>query len=327
MRVTTFFLSLALVAAPTAAFAQDNTVFAQQRFQQGSTLYDQRQWEPALAEFRQSVSLYNSPNARLYIARCLRELGRLDEAVIEYERTVREATDRAVTDPRYAAARDAANSELLAVRPRVGRLTITVPDMPTNTVVRVNGRDIPREGVGVAMPVMPGPLHIHVEAPDYFPEERDSQVAAGGEATVGVPLRRRPVMEGHTELTRPRVVTPVQPPPPPPSGGIPRSLAWVGVGVGAAGLATFAILGAMASSRFSDVDTACGSGGAGCTVDQVNGGRALATGANVGLGFGIAGAVAATVIFLVGRPSQESRPAPTVTAGISGNGVSLGGVF
>jgi hypothetical protein len=325
MRPSTFLLTAALLAAPAVASAQDNTAFAQQRFQQGSTLYDQQQWEGALAEFRQSVSLYNSPNARLYIARCLRELGRFDEAVLEYERTVREATDRAVTDPRYAAARDAGNSELTAVRPRVGRLTITIPDLPPNTVIRVNDRDIPREGVGVAMPVMPGAIRIHVEAPEYFPEDRASEVTAGNEVTVGVSLRRRPVLQGHTEIVRPPPLPP--PPPPPPRGGVSRSLGWVGVGVGAAGFVGFAVFAGLADSRFTDVDRACASGGSACTTDQVSGGRTMATVANVSLGVGIAGAVAATVLFLVGRPPQESRPTPSVTAGVSGNGLTLSGVF
>jgi hypothetical protein len=328
MRFTTFVLAAALLAAPAAASAQDNTVFAQQRFQQGSTLYDQRNFEGALAEFRQSVSLYNSPNARLYIARCLRELGRFDEAVVEYERTVREATDRAATDPRYVAARDAGNSELLAVRPRVGRLTLTVPDLPGDAVVRVNGRDIPREGVGVAMAVLPGSIAIHVEAPDFFPEERTTEVTAGNEVTVGVTLRRRPVLQGHTEIVRPPAPTPPPLPPPAPRGGVPRGLAWVGVGVGAAGLAGFAIFGALASGRYDEVDRACASGAIGCNVDQIAGGRTLATVANVSLGLGIAGAAAAAVLFLVGRPSTEApSSAPTVTAGISGNGVTLSGVF
>jgi hypothetical protein len=328
MRATTLLLSLSLLAAPAIAAAQDNTAFAQQRFAQGTQLYDQHQWDPALTEFRQSISLYNSPNTRLYIARCLRELGRFDESVLEFERTAREAGDRAATDPRYATTRDVANSELTAVRPRVGRLTVTVPDMPANAVVRVNGRDMPREGVGVAVPVLPGHVTVTVEAPEFFPEERQTDVLAGAEATVGVRLRRRPTLEGHTEVARPIRTGPEQPPPPP-SGGVPRSLAWVGVGVGAAGLVGFAAFGLAASSRFDDISARCG-GNRACSADDLalrDGGRTLTTLANVSLGLGVAGAVAATVIFLVGRPAQAPRPAPTVTVGLSGNGVSLGGVF
>ncbi len=328
MRATTVLLTLSLLAAPAAAAAQDNTAFAQQRFSQGSALYDQRQWEPALAEFRQSISLYNSPNTRLYIARCLRELGRFDESVLEFERTAREAGDRAASDPRYATTRDVANSELTAVRPRVGRLTVTVPDLPSNAVVRVNGRDIPREGVGVAMPVMPGHITVHVESPEFFPEDRESDVVAGGEATVGIPLRRRPVLEGHTEVARPLRTPPVVVAPPP-RGGVPRSYGWIGVGVGAAGIVGFAAFGALASARFNDISSRCG-GAVACSQEDLSlrdGGKTLTTLANVSLGVGIAGAVAATVLFLVGRPAQEQPPAPTVTVGLSGNGVSLGGVF
>ncbi len=327
MRATTFLLTLSLLAAPAAASAQDNTAFAQQRFSQGTQLYDQHQWEPALAEFRQSIALYNSPNTRLYIARCLRELGRFDESVVEYERTAREAGDRAATDPRYATTRDVANSELTAVRPRVGRLTVTVPDLPPDAVVRINGRDIPREGVGVPVPVMPGHITVHVESPEFFPEDRETDVAAGAEATVGIPLRRRPVLEGHTEVARPIRTAPVQPPVR--RGGVPRSLAWVGVGVGAVGFAGLAIFGAMASSTYNDLNAECG-GARPCTPEQLSqrdSGRTYTTLANVGLGVGIAGAVAATVLFLVGRPSEEPRPAPAVTVGLSGNGASLVGVF
>ncbi len=329
MRAHSLLLTLTLLATPALASAQDNTVFAQQRFSQGTALYDQHAWEPALAEFRQSVSLYNSPNARLYIARCLRELGRFDEAVAEYERTAREAGDRAGTDPRYAQTRDVANSELTAVRPRVGRITVTVPDLPPDAVVRINNRDIPREGVGVAIPVMPGRITVHVEAPAFFPEDRDSEVVAGGEVTVGIPLRRRPVLEGHTEVARPIRVVPVQPPPPPPpQGGIPRSLAWVGFGVGAAGLVGFTVFGLMASGRYDDVSARCG-GAVPCSqsdLDLVAGGRTLTTVANVSLGLGLAGIAAGAVIFAVGRPSSPARPA-AVTVGLTGAGLSLRGVF
>jgi hypothetical protein len=323
MRPSTFLLAAALLTTPVFAQAQDNTAFAQQRFQQGSALYDQGNFEGALSEFRQSISLYNSPNTRLYIARCLRELGRFDEAVIEYERTVREATDRAVTDPRYAATRDASNSELLAVRPRVGRLTITVPNLPPNAVVRVNDREIPREGVGVAMPVMPGVIQIHVEAPDFFPETRTTEVSAGNEVTVGISLRPRPVLEGHTEIVRP----PPPPSQPPPRGAVPRSLGWVGVGVGAAGLVGFAVFAGLAGARYDEIDQACATGGTTCNRDEIDRGRTLTTVANVSLGVGIAGAVAATVLFLVGRPPREAIPTPTVTAGLSGNGITLSGAF
>lgn len=321
MRVLTLPLLAALALAAVPASAQDNTAFAQQRFTRGAGLYEQRSFAPALDEFRASLALYGSPNTRLYVARCLRELGRLDEALPEFERAMREAGDRASTDPRYAATRDAAQTEMLAIAPRVGRLTLTIPDAPAGVVVRVNDREIPREALGVAFPVMPGALRIVVESVEHETETRTTEVAAGREVTVGVVLRRRPrAVEGQTELQRP--VVPVAPPP---SRGVSRNLAWIGFGVGAAGLISFAAFGAAAGGTFSDLQTRCGN--APCPPSEqgtVNQGRTFTTAANVSLGVGIAGVVAGVVLLIVGR--SPSAP-PRVSLQVAPDSLGLAGVF
>lgn len=324
MRVLTLPLLAALALAAVPASAQDNTAFAQQRFTRGAGLYEQRSFAPALDEFRASLALYGSPNTRLYVARCLRELGRLDEAVPEFERAMREAGDRAGTDPRYAATRDAAQTEMLAIAERVGRLTLTIPDAPAGVVVRVNDREIPREALGVAFPVMPGALRIVVESVEHETETRTTEVAAGREVTVGVVLRQRarPV-EGQTELQRP--VVPVAPPP---ARGVSRNLAWIGFGVGAAGLIGLAAFGAAAGGTFSDLQTRCGN--APCPASEqgtVNQGRTFTTAANVSLGVGIAGVVAGVVLLIVGRSPSASPPAPRVSLQVAPDSLGLAGVF
>lgn len=324
MRVLTLPLLAALALAAVPASAQDNTAFAQQRFTRGAGLYEQRSFAPALDEFRASLALYGSPNTRLYVARCLRELGRLDEALPEFERAMREAGDRASTDPRYAATRDAAQTEMLAIAPRVGRLTLTIPDAPAGVVVRVNDREIPREALGVAFPVMPGALRIVVESVEHETETRTTEVAAGREVTVGVVLRRRPrAVEGQTELQRP--VLPVTPPPP---RGVSRNLAWIGFGVGAAGLIGFTAFGVAAGGTFSDLQTRCGN--TACPASEqgtVNQGRTLTTAANVSLGVGIAGVVAGVVLLIVGRSPSAAPPTPRVSLQVAPDSLGLTGVF
>jgi hypothetical protein len=325
MRVLNLPLLAALAFVAVPASAQDNTAFAQQRFTRGAGLYEQRSYAPALDEFRASLALYGSPNTRLYVARCLRELGRLDEALPEFERAMREAGDRASTDPRYAATRDAAQTEMLAIAPRVGRLTLTIPDAPAGVVVRVNDREIPREALGVAFPVMPGALRIVVESVEHETETRETEVAAGREVTVGVVLRRRArAVEGQTELQRPVVpVTPATP-----SRGVSRNLAWVGFGIGAAGLIGFAAFGAAAGGTFSDLQTRCGN--APCPPSEqgtVNQGRTFTTAANVSLGVGIAGVVAGVVLLIVGRGPSASPPTPRVSLQVAPDSLGLAGVF
>jgi hypothetical protein len=321
MRISPFALAVFLgVCVPAAAAAQDNTAFAQQRFTRGSALYDAHDYAHALDEFRASIELYGSPNTRLYLARCLRELGRLDEAVPEFERAMREAGDRARLDPRYVQTRDAAQAELLPVEARVGRLTLTIPEVPEGAVIRVNHRTVPVAALGIAMPVMPGAVTITIEASGYEPEERRTDVAAGREATVGVVLRRRPQSEGVTEvgaLRRPDGVVR-------PRGGPRRSLAWIGVGVGATGLAAFAGFYVLANSRYDDLAARCAAGGC-ATIAQsdVDGGRTYQVLTNVALGIGIAGAAAAVTLFVVGRPAE----APPVVVSFGPRSVSVGGSF
>lgn len=330
MRAITLPLIAALALAATPAASQDNTAFAQQRFTRGSGLYEQREFGTALEEFRASLALYGSPNTRLYVARCLRELGRIDEALPEFERAMREAADRAPTDPRYAATRDAAQTEMLAIAGLVGRLTLTIPDAPSGVVVRVNDREIPREALGVAFPVMPGHVRIVVESAEHETERRETDITAGGEVTVGVVLRRRPQSNaGQTELERPPPVNVPTPPPPPPPTGFSRNLAWIGFGVGAAGLIGFAAFGATANGVFSDLQARCGN--APCpesergTVDQ---GRTFQTLTNVSLGVGIVGVVAGAVLFIVGRGPEPERPAPQrVSLQLGVGSLGLSGVF
>lgn len=325
MRTTTLALAALLgVCVPAAASAQDNTAFAQQRFTRGTALYDARDYPRALEEFRASIELYGSPNTRLYLARTLRELGRLDEAVPEFERAVREAGDRARIDPRYAQTRDAAQAELLQVEPRVGRLTLTIPDVPAGASIRVNQRAVPVAALGIAMPVMPGAVTITIDAPGFEPEERRTEVAAGREATVGVVLRRSAPAEGTAEVVP--IPRPAAPPAmaPSPRRGPPRSLAWIGAGVGVVGFAGFAAFYALASGRYDDLGARCAAGGC-ATIAQsdVDEGRTFQALTNVSLGLGIAGAAAAVTLFALGRSTEP----PPVQVAVGPRGVSLGGSF
>ena len=324
MRITPLVLAaLVGVCVPVAASAQDNTAFAQQRFTRGTTLYDARDFPHALEEFRASIELYGSPNTRLYLARCLRELGRLDEAVPEFERAMREAGDRAQLDPRYAQTRDAAQLELLQVEPRVGRLTLTIPGVPDGASIRVNQRTVPVAALGIAIPVMPGPVTITIEAAGFEAEQRHTEVAAGREATVGVVLRRRAQAEGFTEvstLRRPDVALR----PTTPGSGPRRSLGWIGVGVGVVGFAGFVGFYALASGRYDDLGARCTAGGCSTiTPSDVDGGRTYQVLTNVSLGVGIAGAAAAVTLFALGRSSEP----PPVAVSVGWRSVGVGGSF
>lgn len=332
MRALPLLLAASLSLAAASASAQDNAAFAQQRYARGTTLYESRDYTHALDEFRASLELYGSPNTRLYVARSLRELGRHDEAVSEYERAMREAADRASSDPRYVATRDAAHAEMVALEPRVGRVIITLEEPPANVVVRVNQREVPAAGLGVPMPVLPGHVEVTVQARGFRADRRELELGAGQQASVTFPrLQRRTTLDGVDE-TAPGEAGVV--PPPPRRGGVPRAVPWVVLGVGAAGMAAFGVLGAMASSQYDELQTRCG--GVRCPDAEqgaVDSGRTLQTVANVALGVGIAGAVTGAVLMALRRPAERPPTAPPAGAtsrlqvAPMGLGLSLGGAF
>ena len=62
-------------------------------------LYDAKHYAEALTAFRASHDVVKSPNTRLMIARCLRELGRLGEAYAETAATIAEAEAGSAAPP------------------------------------------------------------------------------------------------------------------------------------------------------------------------------------------------------------------------------------
>ena len=114
--------ALALAAPARMAEAQGDKaqVDERARFKAAQQLYDKGDFAGALEAFR----AISSPNARMYVGRCLRELKRLPEAYEELTLTIREATARAQTEPRYADTRDAASAERAAIVPKLGRFSL-----------------------------------------------------------------------------------------------------------------------------------------------------------------------------------------------------------
>ena len=155
-------------------------------FKQGLELFQKKRFDEALPLFEEAVADSGSPNARIYVARCLRELGRLDAAYEEMRLTVRDATRKAETEPKYEPTRDSAASELALLEPRVGRLVVTVVERPEGTVVYVGGRELSVDQLGVPVAAMPGRVDVRAEALGFKPVERTADIEAGSPRTMTI---------------------------------------------------------------------------------------------------------------------------------------------
>jgi tetratricopeptide (TPR) repeat protein len=109
-------LLLFLFASPAWA-ADPPPPEAREQYRLGLEFYDERQYEEALKKFRASYEIFPSPNSELYVARCLRAMGRTEEAIAAYEHAVELGRARAESDPKYADTYRVARSELAVLKP------------------------------------------------------------------------------------------------------------------------------------------------------------------------------------------------------------------
>lgn len=316
---------------PAMAFAQQNAALAQQHYSLGVQLFGAGRYAEALDEFRASLQTFASPNARLLVARTLVQLQRNAEAVAEYELTIREAADRAQTDVRYLETRRAAETELVPIETRIGRLRVSIPNAPPGVHVYVGDREIPAGALGIALAYEPGVIHVRAEAENFAAASQDVTLAAGDQTEVVIPLE------------------PVVPPPAAQPGGTPRAAPvnatephdveqprarWTGpriaLAVSAAatlaGFVTFGGLWGATSEWYGNLSARCNYGSC---PDSARGdiatGRTLEVFTNVALGVGLVG-LAALATFVVVTVWQD-RQTRTLSIALTPTLFGVGGRF
>ncbi len=269
---------------------------AQSRFLRGKDLMNRKNHEEALSEFRASHDIVASPNTRLEIARCLTTMGKLVEAYAELGRTAVEAKEMKAEDKRYERTYDAAVAERALLQPRLGFVSLTLESPSDETRVTVGGEEIRRAAWAEPAPVLAGTAAIVVRTPGHAPVERTVTLAAGASAALTIDAQSGP---------SDAVASPA-PSEPPVAEGAPsnrahsRTWAYVAAGVGAAGLATFGIFGALAHSTYGDLQRSCGDGPcASGKADEISSGREQQTIANIGLAVGVLGAAGGATLFVL----------------------------
>jgi hypothetical protein len=314
MRLLSMILITAIASASLPAYAADDDAPTQaelaaatKKFREAQQKYEQKDYAAALDLARMAHEVSSSPNARLYIARSLRELGRLAEAYEEMSIVLREATERAQSESKYEPTRDAAAAELALLARKVGRVIIALADPPPGTKVELNGAPIDEKRLGEAIAVMPGEVVVKAAASGADPIERKLEIGAGDTKTIALAFgdakaepdveqsaepETSPAHEGAGEQT---------------GGGSLRTVGFVAAGIGVAGLAVFGIAGSMAKSEFDSLEEECN--GERCTdpkyADTVDRGKNLQTIANIGLVVGAVGLVAGGTMILLGGPKKR----------------------
>jgi hypothetical protein len=297
---------------------------AQAKFLRGKELFGRKQFEAALDEFRGSIEIVASPNTRLQIARTLRALARYVAAYAELGRTLVEAKELSAQDSRYQRAYEAATQERSELEPLLGFVALTVENPAEGTRVLVGTEEIRRAAWSEPVPIFGGKAEISVETPGHAAVKSAVTVAPGAKTALTVDAQSGAPVAGEA----PAPVAEAPAPPPPAPAPEPRRLealrpwAYVAGGVGVIGLGTFAIFGAMASSTFNDLQSACGGGPCPASKsDEISSGKTQQVVANVGLAVGLVGAAAGGALFVLSMPKKAPAPSAALVVGPAWIGV------
>jgi hypothetical protein len=309
------------------ATAAQNDAF-ERKLDIGKNLLAKGKFEEALAKFREAHNLVASPKASLMIARAYRQTGELVTAHAEYSKALSEARAAAEASPKYEETRATIQKELDELEGVLGKLVVKLIHAPAGTEVTVDGQPVEAAKLSAPILVAPGDFDVVATTPSGDVTRKMASITAGQSSTVelafareGEPATFFSSESSDTDDERKQAKED--------SGGGISPLVYVAGGVGVAGLATFAITGSMANSKFDDLEKACPNGQ--CPPERqedIDDGKRLQTFANVGLAVGVAGlATGAALLVFGGSKGDEPKKKPSAALGVGYRSIHLRGTF
>lgn len=315
------------VALPSIARAQskDDIARADALFNAAKALTDAGQYADACAKFAESKRLAPGLGVTLYLADCYEHIGRTASAWTEFldaEGLARQRNDKRA---------EVAHQRAQALEAKLDRLTITVaPTVPqAGLSILRDGVPVPREELGVAVPVDPGDHAIVVSAPGHAARTLNAHV---GPESPTATVRIDSLDEGPVSTPTP-APAPAAPPAPTPaeqpqaapeqppassqdSSKTRRLISFGAMGLGVAGIGVGTVFGFLAKSK---LDASNGNGNCDstdhCNKTGLSDRKDAETFATVStIGFIAGGVLAAggVVLFLTSAP-----PAATSTTGVT----------
>jgi serine/threonine-protein kinase len=331
------------IAAPVVARAQskDDVARADALFQAAKALTDAGRYADACAKFAESKRLAPGLGVTLYLADCYEHIGRTASAWTEFlaaEGLAKERNDKRA---------EVAHQHAQALEPKLDRLTITVaPTVPqANLSILRDGVPVPREELGLAVPVDPGDHAVVVSAPGHAPRTLNAHVGPESPtATVRIDsLDEGPVSTPGSAPAPGPGPAPAQPASPASpeqtatsedEGKTRRILGLGAMGVGVVGLGVGTVFGLLAKSKLDASNSGspppCNSTDH-CTpqgLDDRKSAESMATASTIGF---IAGGVflAGGVVLFLTAPSSPTSTGLTLSPAplTGGAGALLSGSF
>jgi hypothetical protein len=249
-------------------------------------------WEGAHEKLSEAYALFPAPTVAVLDAGALEKLGRWVEAQTLYGQAAEMTVGSDSPEP-FRRAVEKARQQRDRLEQAIPTLAVALQQARTSHELRINGSALPRKDWGRPRKIDPGSCTISIVEPGA-PTVSDQVMVHAGDR-----LRVVLVASG-----RPKPAAPVPRPSPAPEAPS-RALAWASLGIGAAGLTTGVVAGAVMLGAKADLDDQCRPEcppSARDTLDRFRTSRLVSavgySAGTVGLGFGL--------WLLLDRPEQST---------------------
>lgn len=181
-------LLLVLYAAPLHAQAEPTSAeiaVARRLFAEAVKAENANEWPLAADKLREAISIKETAGLRFHLAYCEEQMGRLVEAMVEYDR----AGELAQAQPK--AARDVLRQlepKRRELREKIPTVTILLPDDIDEAELRLDGQTISSTVFGKPIPQNPGSVSIQIFSQGRTPFNREVSLAEGDKIVVTVEL-------------------------------------------------------------------------------------------------------------------------------------------
>jgi hypothetical protein len=355
-RVHRSVLSLFLIASQTLAplplFAQsdEQRAAARELATEGADAFDAGRYQDAIDRFTRAESLVHAVPHLLFLARSHAKIHEYVKAREAYMKIINEQLPPNATQG-VKDAQKAAQDEINAVEPKIGRLTVQVQgkEQASDLVIQVNGVTVAAVLVGAPQPIDPGNHKVEAIATGFRAGPESVTIGEGERKEVVLTLAADPnavppggaaAAAGTTEATTPA-----------PGDGTPadqgvdsggsnglRIGSYVAFGVGAVGLGLGTVFMLQSSSKRSEADDLCTLPKGACDIavkskvndldDQADQAATLGVAGFVVGGVGIATGITLLVLSSGSSSAKSaSHTKPHVEPWVGRNTVGIRGTF
>lgn len=307
VRLAPCFVLLGVLLTPAIARADDE---AESLYRDGKKAAQAKDWSTACARFKASAEREPAPGTLLNLGDCEEHRGHLRDARASFESSVKlfkPGDERA----------SYAKQRLAAIERKIPKLTAKLQvGSPGDARIDLDGAPLASKD---AVALEPGEHVLVVRAPGRSDVESRITLAESENRTVVLTVGSRTASDVPVSTTH--VTSAVMPESPRGHGAALRTTGWVGLGLGAAGLATGLVAGWMTMSAKVDADDHCPR--TGCDADGLSAQREGKTWSTVSTAAFIGGGVltAAGLGILLFGPSSRGA------VGLGPGTVSYGATF